>query len=180
MSNENSSRIYLKVGEIEISIEGSPDYVQAQYQQMAKDLNLQQKLQGKPEEKEKPKTKKSPQPAKTPKKPPKQETKETTNKKEFSAWLSKPPKSSKNNDKILVAGYINQLNSEENTFTIKNINNTLKENGINIKNPSSLINYMIKRKNVIKQVKKEGRQSYYQITKQGEKYLKNLLETKEK
>ena len=58
MSNENPSRIYLKMGEIEISIEGSPEYVKEQYQQMAKDLNLQQKLQGESEEKEKPKTKK--------------------------------------------------------------------------------------------------------------------------
>ena len=94
--------------------------------------------------------------------------------------MSNPPKGTKNNDKILLAGYLNQLNSEENTFRIKDINNTLKDNGIEIKNPSSIINYMIRTKNVIKQVKKEGRQNHYQITKEGEKHIKKLLETKEK
>ncbi len=175
MSNENTSRIHLKMGEIEFTIEGSPDYVKEQYQQMAKDLNLQEKLQGKTEKKEK--TKKSPQPTKAPKKTPKQETKQSTTKKDFNKWLTNLPKGTKNNDKILVAGYLNQLNSKANTFTIKDVNQSLTENGIKIKNPSSVINYMIKKKNVLKQVKKEGRQNHYMITKEGEKYIKNLMET---
>jgi len=172
---DKKASIHLKMGEIEFTIEGSPDYVKEQYNQMAKDLNLQQKLQGKSEEKEKPKAKKSSQPTKATKKTPKQETKQSTTKKDFSKWLTNLPKGSKNNDKILVAGYVNQLNSKENTFTIKDVNNSLTENGIKIKNPSSLINYMIKRKNVLKQVKKEGRQNHYQITKEGEKYIKGLI-----
>ena len=172
---DKKASIHLKMGEIEFTIEGSPDYVKEQYNQMAKDLNLQQKLQGKSDEKEKPKTKKSPQQTKATKKSPKQETKESTTKKDFSKWLTNLPKGIKNNDKILVAGYVNQLNSKANTFTIKDINSSLEENEIKIKNPSSIINYMIKRKNVIKQVKKEGRQNHYQITKEGEKYIKGLI-----
>ncbi|MFO7888964.1 MAG: hypothetical protein R6V04_01355 [bacterium] len=178
--SENTSRIYLKIGEIEISIEGSPDYVKEQYQQMAKDLNLQQKLQGKSKETEKPKTNKATQPTKAQKKTSKQRTQESTAKKDFSELLSNPPKGTKNNDLIILAGYLNQLNSNNNNFRIRDVNNTLKNNGIKITNPSSVINYIVKKKNVITQVKKEGRQNYYQITKEGEKYIKNLLKTKEK
>lgn len=174
MRNENASKIHLKMGEIEFTIEGSPEYVKEQYQQMAQDLNIQQKLKGKSEEKEK--TKKPRQSTKAPTKTLQQETKETTTNKDYNKWLANMPKGSKNNDKILAAGYLHQLNSKENTFTIKDITNSLTKNGIKIKNPSSVMNYMLKKKNVIKHVKKEGRQNHYQITKEGEKYIKNLME----
>ena len=42
--SETSSKIHLKIGEIEISIEGTPEFVAKQYQQMEKELNLNQKL----------------------------------------------------------------------------------------------------------------------------------------
>lgn len=167
--SENTSRIYLKMGDIEISIEGSPAYVSEQYNQMAKDLNLQQKLQGTQEAK--PKTKKTTQSTKTQKQKPKEQTKKSTT----NEWLSNLPQGIKSSDIILLAGYLNQLNSKDHTFRIKDVNNTLKENGIKVSNPSSLINHIVKKKKVINLVKKVKGQNFFQITKEGEKAISNLI-----
>ena len=122
------------MGDIEFSIEGTPDYVNKQYTQMAKDLNLQQKLGISTEQEGKPKTKKVSQTSTS-----KEELKEKA-KEDFGEWLKNLPKGLKNRDKILVAGYFNQLRSKEHTFRVRDMNNTLENQGITISNPSSLIN----------------------------------------
>lgn len=178
--SENSSRIYLKMGEIEFSIEGSPAYVQEQYKQMAKDLNLQQKLQGTSGKQETSETKKRTQPQRsqsqrTQQKSSKKATETTSAEQDLSQWLSNIPKGTKNNDIILVSGFLNQLKSRDNTFRVRDISNTLKENEIKMTNPSNLLNYILKRKNVIKQVKKERGRNYFQVTNEGEKRILELL-----
>ena len=122
------------MGDIEFSIEGTPDYVNKQYTQMAKDLNLQQKLGISTEQEGKPKTKKVSQTSTS-----KEELKEKA-KEDFGEWLKNLPKGLNNRDKILMAGYFNQLRSKEHTFRVRDMNNTLENQGITISNPSSLIN----------------------------------------
>ncbi|MCF8335446.1 MAG: hypothetical protein K9H65_02480 [Bacteroidales bacterium] len=175
--SDNNAKIYVKIGEIEFTIEGSSEYVSSQYKQMANDLNLQQKLGGAVQQ-EKPKTK-SPQTSKAQKTTSKKGSKETA-KEDFSEWLNKLPKDLKNRDKLMVAGYFNQLRSKDNAFRVRDINNTLKDHGIKITNPSSLINNIVKSQKILRQVSREGRQKYYQLTKEGEKYIRDLLAVKGK
>jgi predicted transcriptional regulator len=158
--SENVSRIYVKVGEIEFSIEGNPEYVNEQYQQMAKDLNLQQKLQGSVQQQEKSKAEKS--------------APESTIE-DFSEWVKNLPKGLKNRDKVLLAAYFNQLRSMNNVFRVRDVNKILKNQGIKITNPSSMINNLAKSQKILQQVSREGRQKYFQITKEGERHIKALL-----
>ena len=176
---QSNAKIHLKAGDIEFSIEGSPDYVNKQYTQIAKDLNLQEKLGISSKQEEKAKPKKVSQTSKSKTSTSKEELKEKA-KEDFGEWLKNLPKGLKNRDNILVAGYFNQLRSKEHTFRVRDMNNTLKNQGITISNPSSLINNLLKTQNVLKQVSREGRQKYYQLTKEGEKYIRDLLEAKNK
>lgn len=176
--SENSSKLHLKIGEIEISIEGDPEFVAKQYQQMEKELNLKQKLSEPFEEaagqkEEAPAAKREPKSPTTP--GPKKSPAKAAAKEGFDEWLKRLPKGLKNRDKALIAGYFNQLKSKDNFFRVRDMNNTLKENGIKITNPSSLIKNVAKSEKIIKQVSRVGRQVYYQFTKEGEKYMNDLL-----
>ncbi|MGM0530715.1 MAG: hypothetical protein ACQER7_05130 [Bacteroidota bacterium] len=188
--SDNSSKIHLKIGDIEISIEGTPEFVSKQYQQMEKELNLGRKItdsvgettpagqEKEPSEAEKaPKSTKTSGAPKTQKAPAKASTKAAA-KEGFDKWLKKLPKGLKNRDKALIAGYFNQLNSRDNVFRVRDMNNTLKENGIKITNPSSLIKNVAKSEKIVKQVSRVGRQVYYQFTREGEKYMNDLLSAK--
>ncbi len=173
---DNKARIYLKVGEIEFTIEGSPDYVSQQYREIKEKLSLKERLTGKTE----PPTDKTT--------PSKRRRTTTTKKKkslqsttqDFTQWLEHMPSNLKNRDKALVAGYFNQLRTKDHVFRVRDVNNTLKNQGINITNPSSLINNIVKSQNILRQVSREGRQKYYQLTKEGEKYIRELLGAKKK
>ena len=72
------------------------------------------------------------------------------------------------------------MRSKDHVFRVRDINSTLKNQGINITNPSSLINNIVKSKNIIRQVSREGRQKYYQLTKEGEKHIRELLGSQRK
>ncbi len=180
--SDNNSKIHLKIGEIEISIEGTPDFVAKQYQDMEKELQLKEKLTeslgtaGEQKE-ESVSAEKEPKAAKAPK------TRKTsagkTGKEDFGDWLKRLPKGLKNRDKALIAGYFNQLNSKDNIFRVRDMNNTLKKHDIKITNPSSLIKNVAKSEKIIKQVSRVGRQVYYQFTKEGEKYMNDLLSARQ-
>jgi hypothetical protein len=176
--SDNNSKIHLKIGEIEISIEGTPDFVTRQYQDMEKELKLKDKLNESlgavaEQKEEDTSAKKAPRATKTP------GTRKTATGKagteDFGEWLKRLPKGLKNRDKALIAGYFNQLNSGNNVFRVRDMNNTLKRHDIKITNPSSLIKNVAKSQKIIKQVSREGRQVYYQFTKEGEKYMNDLL-----
>lgn len=178
--SDNSSKIHLKIGEIEISIEGTPEFVTKQYQQMEQELNLGRKITdsvqettGVDQKAEQPETKQAPKSTRA--KTTKKASSKTLEKEGFEEWLKKLPKGLKNRDKALIAGYYNQLLSKDNVFRVRDMNNTLKENGIKITNPSSLIKNVAKSEKIIKQVSRVGRQVYYQFTKEGEKYMNDLL-----
>lgn len=174
--NENSSKIHVKVGEIEISIEGKPDFVTKQYKEMEKELNLRQKITGTSKETPGRKRTSTTTARKTSKTSQSKKVASTKESKDgFSEWLEKLPKGLKNKDKALVAAYYNQLNSKKNVFRVRDMNNTLKNHGIKITNPSSLIKNVAKTQKIINQVSREGRQVYYKFTKEGEGYINKLV-----
>ena len=168
--SDNTTSIHLRVGDIKFSIEGSPEYVNKHYKQMARDLNLQEKLQDSAEPTEKAKSQKAAS---------QKGTKDSTIE-EFGEWLKNLLKGLTNKDKALVASYFNQLRSKNQVFRVRDLSHTLKNQGIKIANPSGLINNVVKSQNIVQQVSREGRQKYFQLTKEGEKYICDLLSFKEK
>ena len=172
----SKARIYLKVGEIEFTIEGSSDYVSQQYNEIKEKLHLKERLTGKTETTTNKTTPSKRRRTITTKK--KKSLQSTTQ--DFTQWLEHMPNNLKNRDKALVAGYFNQLRTKDHVFRVRDVNNTLKNQGINITNPSSLINNIVKSQNILQQVSREGRQKYYQLTKEGEKYIRELLGAKKK
>jgi len=184
---ENNSKINLKVGDIEFTIEGSSDFVTKQYREMEKKLGIQEKLQG--EKSTAPATKQATR-KKSPGRPKKTDTSKSASSKsatsksatkktatntvasQVSQWMKQVPKKLKNTDKALVAAYLNQLASGANTFKVRDVSNTLKEYGIKVSNPSNLMKNAEKARKLIEEVAREGRQAQYRFTKEGEEYVR--------
>lgn len=175
---ENNSKINLKVGDIEFTIEGSSDFVTKQYREMEKKLGIQDKLKGEkaatattPTATTKQATRKK-SPGRPKKKTTTSKSASTTVASQVSQWMKQVPKKLKNTDKALVAAYLNQLASGENTFKVRDVSNTLKEYGIKVSNPSNLMKNAEKARKLIEEVAREGRQAQYRFTKQGEEYVR--------
>ena len=160
--DKDQAKISLKVGEIEFSIEGSTEYVEQQYKQMEKRLNLKEKLESST------KTQRS-------RKPQNSSSKTSTKKYGFKGWLEKLPKGLKKRDYALVAAYFNQSKSKDATFRTRDVSSTLKAQGIKVANPSIMIQNLAKKGEVIKEVQQEGRQKHFQFTTKGEKEMQGLL-----
>ena len=180
--NENTSKINLKVGEIEISIEGPSEFVTKQYREMEKKLGIQQRLTPAASNKSKTQTGSKQTTRKRTAGRPKKSTSSkaaTTTKKEESAqasqvnqWMKEVPKKLKNTDKALIAGYLNQLASGSNAFKVRDVSNTLKANNIKVSNPSNLMKNAEQSRKLIEQVAKDGRQAQYRFTKEGVEYVR--------
>jgi hypothetical protein len=173
---DNNSKINLKVGDIEFTIEGSSDFVTKQYREMEKKLGIQDKLKGEKAVSASATTTKQTTRKKSPGRPKKKTTTSksasTTVASQVSQWMKQVPKKLKNTDKALVAAYLNQLASGENTFKVRDVSNTLKEYGIKVSNPSNLMKNAEKARKLIEEVAREGRQAQYRFTKQGEEYVR--------
>jgi hydroxypyruvate isomerase len=174
---DNNSKINLKVGEIEFTIEGPSDFVSKQYREMEKKLGIQEKLTEEKTADTRQKTKKG-----TPGRPKKKTSTKSTTKSntntqatQVSQWMKQVPKKLKNTDKALVAAYLNQLASGENTFKVRDVSNTLKEYGIKVSNPSNLMRNAEKARKLIEQISKTGRQAQYRFTKEGEEYVRKIF-----
>ena len=172
--NENNSKINVKVGEVEISIEGPSDFVTKQYREMEEKLGIQEKVTGTKTKTTKPKTttrKSATTKTKTRKKAaPRAKTSTQAN--QVGEWMRSVPKKLKNTDKALIAAYLNQLASGENTFKVRDVTNTLKANDIKVSNPSNLMKNAEKARKLVEQVSKVGRQAHYRFTKEGVEYVR--------
>lgn len=182
---ENNSKINVKVGDVEFSIEGPADFVTKQYREMEKKLGIQERVSGSTT-KSAPKTsKKSSATKSTTKKS--AATKSTAKKsskkpaaqqpvseqaRQVAEWMKQVPKKLKNTDKALIAAYLNQLASGENTFRVRDVTNTLRQHAIKVSNPSNLMRNAEKARNLVEQVSKEGRQAHYRFTKEGVEYVR--------
>lgn len=87
----------------------------------------------------------------------------------FGEYLQTFPPNLTNVDKILIAGYYEQNQSEENIFTTSSAHELLKEQGIRLTNPSDSINSNRKAQRVI--VIKKGK---YRLSPKGVEYIKDL------
>jgi len=168
--NENNSKINVKVGEVEISIEGPSDFVSKQYREMEKKLGIQEKVTGKKATQSKTVTRKSATTKTRKKAAPK--AKSSTQANQVGEWMKSVPRKLKNTDKALIAAYLNQLASGENTFKVRDVTNTLKANNIKVSNPSNLMRNAEKARKLIEQVAREGRQAQYRFTKEGVEYVR--------
>ena len=168
--NENNSKINVKVGEVEISIEGPSDFVTKQYREMEEKLGIQEKVTGTKPAKSKTPTRKSTTTKTRKKSAPKAKT--STQADQVGEWMKSVPKKLKNTDKALIAAYLNQLASGENTFKVRDVTNTLKSNNIKVSNPSNLMRNAEKARKLIEQVSKVGRQAQYRFTKDGVEYVR--------
>lgn len=172
---ETPSKINLKIGEIEVSIEGPSDFVSAQYDKIHENLksyvDLTQEVVKKTLSHDQ-NVLKSP------------ETDATINgsnenpaelPESFGEWLSRIPKGTSDTDKALLAGYFTQISVEGKVFKVRDVTKTLKDHGVKLSNPSNLIGLATKGKKYIFQFSKDGKQVNYRFSRDGEEYIRGLI-----
>jgi hypothetical protein len=171
--DNTSAKINLKIGEIEISIEGSSDFVSEQYDKIENHLKSYSELS---EKLIKNKPKKTIEQEKKVNEESQSENAENSELPEtFGEWLSLLKKGTSDTDKALLAGYFNQVKSEGNIFKVREVTADLKEHGVKLANPSNLIKNATKGKKFIFQFSKDGKQANYRFSRDGESYMKGLL-----
>jgi len=174
--NENISKIWIKIEEIEITIEGNSDFISKQYQEIFVE-KTPELSETHPKSKQKGITSK----AKSLKSSGTKKKKDTTNEpqktenKNYSNLLNKLP----NKDKVLLVAYYILFSKKGDSFSIREIKNFLNEKGLEIPNPSGFIKDIASRGKIIRQYSKDGHK-YYRFTGEGEVYMKDLLAVERK
>lgn len=92
----------------------------------------------------------------------------------FGEWLNRFPREINDNDKALVAAYFIQKQSDGNEFKTLEVNKILQDQGIKLTNPSTSIRRLASKK-LSFSVRKDGKISYYRLSKSGEEHLFSLL-----
>jgi|GEM_PF-4352710 len=201
----NYSKIYVKSGIIEITIEGDDKFVAEQYRDIFdlpnqqrtstnKEVRVsQEKSEKLPEAKQpsassvekkkdqtsKPKSAKSSQePARAAKSESPGDSKSLYDilGSDFGKWLSYLPKNVETRDKILVAAYYNQTMNPDQKFHVRGVRALLKEHDISIPSlPGFIDTFEIQK--IIKKVAASSRKGY-QFTEEGKKYIEDFLASK--
>lgn len=78
-------------------------------------------------------------------------------------------------DEALIAGYYIQCRVEEEDFSTNDVTDTLDEVDINQSNTSQSIKNLLKSNRAYK-TRKDGGKQYYKVSREGRKYLQDLLE----
>lgn len=176
--SENIAKINLKIGEIEISIEGPSEFVSKQYDKVEDHLKTYSDLSKTVNQR--PKT-----PAKNSEEV-KQSNEASSNSgnselpDSFGEYLNIIPKNTTETDKALLAGFFHQNGSESKIFKVREVSKTLKEHGVKLSNPSFLIKAATKGKKYIFQFSKDGNQANYKFSRDGEQHMNELLSGTEK
>lgn len=89
----------------------------------------------------------------------------------FGEYFHKLPKSAKDVDKMLLAGYYIQQTNESNTFSTNDASRLLIEQGVKLSNPSQSMKSNLSTKRVFKH---QGR---FKVSQTGIDYLKSILST---
>ncbi|MCR9263042.1 MAG: hypothetical protein NXH86_02735 [Flavobacteriaceae bacterium] len=177
----NTAKINIKVGEIEISIEGPSEFVSNQYDKIENHLSTYKELSETIEKSVPRKTKK-----------PLVEVEEEPNNSSgtdtiinlgglpetFGEWLNAIAKGTSETDKALLAGYFTQLKSDQGYFRSRDVSKLLKEHGIKLSNPSRFVKLNAQNKRSF-QHSKNGSEINYKLSRDGEAYAKALLEKAE-
>ncbi len=191
---ETTSKINLKIGEIEVTIEGTADFVSKQYDKVLENLEsyaglkkavekkAPQNVQTSPTVEEIPEVKPTATEEMPKVKPTVAEVNDTstTLPGSFEEYLSKIPKNSTAKDIAFLAGYFKQISNPDNTFKVRDITRTIKGLGIKLSNPSNMIGLAAKGGKYISEVSKEGKQTNYHFTEEGNEYIHALLNGKTK
>jgi hypothetical protein len=93
----------------------------------------------------------------------------------FGEWYQRFPKTIQQTEKMLVAGYFQQRNSENNAFETRQANNLLLELGVKLTNPAQCSASLENNKDIF-QKEKRGKLSVYRLSEQGIERLKKLIE----
>lgn len=174
MSDEKA-KIEIKIGEIQIQLEGSSDFVSNQYDKIEKHLENYVKLaEGSIQRKNNKEI------------PSEQNIQESTEivdvensnqnnqPASFGEWLNRVPKGTNDTSKALLAGYFQQLNSEPKSFKSRDVSKILKDHSIKLSNTSQLIKNLVDTKKIF-QVSKTGNESNFRVSRETEIELKGLL-----
>lgn len=93
----------------------------------------------------------------------------------FGEWLNQFPDDINDSEKALIAAYYIQMKSADNEFKTFEVNKILKEQGVKLANTSNSIKRLVSRKLAFT-TRKEGKISYYRLSKNGREHLASLLE----
>lgn len=170
--NENISKIWIKIEEIEITIEGNSDFVSKQYREIFGEKTSPQNKTTHPKSKQKGTTSKakSLKSSGTKKKKTATSNKPISNQENYSNVLNKLT----NRDKVLLTAYYVTFNKKDNVFSIRELIHTFSKKGIEILNVAKVIKETAFEEKIIKPILDNGRKYYY-FTKQGKEYMKELL-----
>lgn len=166
--SENTAKINLKIGQIEISIEGPPEFVSAQYDKVEAHLKTYSEMSSKI-----PLPKVDLGKANQPKEEP-QSNVVNGLPNSFGEWLNIIPNETTDTDKAILAGYFIQKSSDNNTFRTRDVTKLLKEHSISLSNPSVFLRTSIETKKIF-QVSKTGNEANFRLTRESEDAMNDLL-----
>lgn len=169
--SEQNAKLEIKIGEIQIQLEGSTDFVSQHYDKIEKQLETLVKI--------------SKESAKSSKQHPESNTehKQHVDNKEpakeilaksFGEWLNIIPHDTSDTDKALLAGYYTQLNSDSKTFKSRDVSKLLVEHSIKLSNVSQFVKSLANSKKTF-QDSKTGNEANYKVSRATEEELKSLL-----
>jgi hypothetical protein len=92
----------------------------------------------------------------------------------FGEWLHKFKADLSDLDKALITAYYIQSESKDNDFKTSQINNSLKDHGIKLTNPSETL-HRLSAKKLLFQTRKVGKLKFMRVSADGIKHLKSLL-----
>lgn len=172
---DEKAKIEIKIGDIQIQLEGSSDFVSNQYDKIEKHLeNYVNLSKGSVKQKIN---------QEIPSKPNNQESTENlavadssqnSQPETFGEWLNRVPKGTNDTSKALLAGYFQQLNSEPKSFRSRDVSRILKDHSIKLSNTSQFIKSLVDSKKIF-QVSKTGNESNFRVSRETEAELKELL-----
>ncbi len=168
--SENTAKINLKIGQIEISIEGTSDFVSKQYDKVEAHLKTYSEMSTKIEVAAPP-----PDDVKSPENNNSNQTPVVNNLPDtFGEWLNIIPKETSDTDKAILAGYYQQITSPNKFFRVRDVTKLLKEHSIKLSNPSQFIKTSVDSKKLF-QHSKTGSEANLKLTRETEEVIKKLL-----
>ncbi len=169
--SDTLAKINLKIGQIEISIEGPSDFVSNQYDKVEAHLKTYSEISTKIEP-----LKKIVEVSQDPNSEGAKGSQNSPNglPQSFGEWLNIIPKESSDTDKAILAGYFVQITSEKKYFRTRDVTKLLKAHSIKLSNPSVFLRTSIDAKKIF-QVSKTGTESNFKLTRESEEAMQKLL-----
>ena len=172
--NENNVKLEIKIGEIEIQLEGDSEFVSKHYDKIEKHLETYVRISNSAK-KQSPAPIENNNPSEQNDKPIEEvEISQSILNKSFGEWLNIIPKETSDTDKALLAGYYTQINSGAGTFRSRDVSKLLKEHSIKLSNVSVFVKNLEKTKKTFQESKK-GSEANFKVSRTTEEELKKLL-----